>query len=146
MTPENWPEPIGKVVELANLGSVIIRFNSLPPVGETIYTATQVREIVRMEVEASVAALEKQIMYALTWARHDDLRAAIEGVDFCGQMVSVRLSLLDHLVAALSPEAQEKLKATYGNAPIRPEIQPWFDSAAMLKFAASSRKENKDAD
>jgi hypothetical protein len=58
MTPENWPEPDGLVVELANLGSVSIKFNKLPALGESIYTATQVQEIVRMEVEA-IAKLVK---------------------------------------------------------------------------------------
>jgi hypothetical protein len=151
MTPENWPEPVAFRWQMSDqCPPGVWQLSAAPHRNaankEPLYTATQVHEIVRMEVESSVAALEKQIMYALTWARHDDLRAAIERVDFCGQMVSVRLSLLVHLVAAIGPEAQEKLKATYGNAPIRPEIQPWFDSAAILKAAVSSRKENKDAD
>jgi len=58
MTPENWPEPDGLVVELADLGSVSIKFNKLPALGESIYTATQVHEIVRMEAEA-IAKLVK---------------------------------------------------------------------------------------
>lgn len=51
MTPENWPEPIGRVEELHSLDAVHIHVEPMPDVGETIYTATQVREIVRMEVE-----------------------------------------------------------------------------------------------
>ena len=58
MAPENWPEPDGLVVELANLGSVSIRFNKIPSAGDGIYTAAQVREIVRIEVEA-IAKLVK---------------------------------------------------------------------------------------
>lgn len=51
MTPENWPEPIGRVVELSSLEAVDIHVEEMPPVGESIYTAAQVREIVRIEVE-----------------------------------------------------------------------------------------------
>jgi hypothetical protein len=58
MSPENWPEPIGRVVELNSLDAVDVHVEEMPDVGETIYTATQVREIVRMEVE-SISKLVK---------------------------------------------------------------------------------------
>lgn len=60
MSTENWPEPVGRVVELHSLDAVDIHVEEMPNVGETIYTASQVREIVAAELEECAKLAESK--------------------------------------------------------------------------------------